>query len=184
MNIRITCTATLLLSIALFSSCEKEKTELSVVLDDQVKGITINEFVAKGSSFQNQFGEEADWFELYNANDSDFILEANRWHCTDNFDKLTQFTIDQDIVISGNSHLVIWADGFNMIDSNAIHTNFKLDNEGEQIILSYTDDAGKIRIVDYRSFGTIQENNKSFGRLPDGSNNWTALETPTPNGFN
>lgn len=60
-----------------------------------------------------------------------------------------------------------------------LHTNFNLNSTGQNLILS--DPAGNI--VDQHSIGNMQLNN-TFGRRPNGSNNWYYFESPTPDTTN
>ena len=61
------------------------------------------------------------------------------------------------------------------LPSSYLHTNFKLDADGETIIL--TDSAGNK--IDELTFGYIPTE-FSFGRKPDGGNNWFYFEKATP----
>ncbi|MBN1299944.1 MAG: CotH kinase family protein [Melioribacteraceae bacterium] len=56
-----------------------------------------------------------------------------------------------------------------------LHTNFKIDADGESLILTAPDNT----ITDSVSFGSIPEN-ISYGRLPDGGTNWMLFYQTTP----
>jgi hypothetical protein len=57
-----------------------------------------------------------------------------------------------------------------------LHTNFKIDNEGETLILSKPDSS----VVDSVSPVRLTAN-LSFGRKPDGAKSWSYFAVPTPN---
>jgi len=59
--------------------------------------------------------------------------------------------------------------------SDEIHTNFSLSSDGEQLIL--WDASGNV--ADSKDFPSMYVD-MSFGRFPDGTNNWTFFQPPTP----
>ena len=66
--------------------------------------------------------------------------------------------------------MIIWAD--NDILESGLHANFKLSSGGEKVILSYADGT----IMDSISFG-VQTTDVSFGRYPNGTGNFTSMQT-------
>lgn len=60
-----------------------------------------------------------------------------------------------------------------------LHTNFKLNSNGE--ILQLSNASGIVQDLD--TIGSMQMNN-SFGRRPNGTNNWYYFDTPTPDTTN
>ena len=60
-----------------------------------------------------------------------------------------------------------------------LHTNFKLSSDGETLLLTNTQALSEDQIT----FGTIGPD-ISFGRQPDGSNNWYLFPDPTPGDSN
>jgi hypothetical protein len=60
-----------------------------------------------------------------------------------------------------------------------LHTDFNLNSTGQELTL--TDPAGTI--VDQHIIGAMQLNH-TFGRRPDGANNWYYFDTPTPDTTN
>ncbi|MDH4240528.1 MAG: hypothetical protein OEW48_13285 [Phycisphaerae bacterium] len=81
------------------------------------------------------------------------------------------------VIIESGGYLLFWAD--NDEDQGPTHTNFKLDKEGEYVGLYDVDGA---TLIDGLSFGPQGEDD-SYGRLPDGSDNWIIFDngTATPN---
>jgi len=76
-------------------------------------------------------------------------------------------------VLNPNEFLLIWCD--EQQEQQGIHTNFKLSAGGEFIALV---DADGVTVIDSISFGP-QTTDISFGRFPDGANNWSSFY-PTP----
>jgi len=61
-----------------------------------------------------------------------------------------------------------------------LHVNLKLSGSGEQIGLIAPNGT---TVIDSLTFSE-QEADISFGRRPDGSNNWMLFTTPTPGASN
>lgn len=136
-------------------------------------GILVNEFMAdNATTIADPNGEFDDWIELYNPTANSIVLTGK--YLTDKKDNLTkyQFT-QQNLMLNPNEYLLIWCD--EQQTQQGIHTNFKLSAGGEFIALV---DADGITVIDSLSFGP-QTADVSFGRFPDGTNNWSML-FPTP----
>ncbi|MFZ1520270.1 MAG: CotH kinase family protein [Ignavibacteriaceae bacterium] len=140
-----------------------------IITDD----IVINEFMAdNGSTITDPADEYDDWIELYNPTPNPITL-TNRY-LTDKKDNLTKYQFTQpNLVLNPNQYLLIWCD--EQQEQQGIHTNFKLSASGEFIALVENDG---ITVIDSISFGA-QTTDISFGRLPDGNDNWITM-TPTP----
>ena len=140
--------------------------------------IVINEFLASNSSVNQDpdFSEYSDWIELFNTSENDVALEG--YFLTDDLDDSSKWRIPAGTMITAGGFLLIWADGRD--DSlNALHTNFSLKKKGEQIGLFAPDGA----VIDSLSYGS-QTTDISYGRKPDGSDNWLFFGQPTPNATN
>ncbi|MHC4477601.1 MAG: PEP/pyruvate-binding domain-containing protein [Planctomycetota bacterium] len=70
------------------------------------------------------------------------------------------------VTIDPNGYLLFWAD--NDQEQGPTHTNFKLDNDGEYV--GFYDRDGST-LIDGITFGA-QSSDVSYGRLPDGNDNW------------
>ena len=81
------------------------------------------------------------------------------------------------VIIEPGGYLLFWAD--NDEGQGATHTNFKLGKDGEYVGLYDRDGA---TLIDGISFGQ-QYGDVSYGRLPDGNDNWVFFSsgTATPN---
>jgi len=148
--------------------------------DNKPITLVINEFMAANSGYiLDEYENSDDWIELYNYGDapvdiadmymSDSPATPTEWHIPDNNSQKT--------IIPPHSFLLIWAD--DEMDEGTLHANFKLSaNDGDEI---YLYDAGG-NLIDSIVFGP-QNDNESFGRLPDASENWqtfTISTTPPP----
>ncbi len=121
--------------------------------------LVINELMSNNNSIVfDENGDYEDWIELYNT--TNFPISTKGLYLTDTISYLHKWELPNHI-IHPNSYLVIWADD----DQNqgTIHSNFKLSNQGEKIILSNTDSS----IIDSVSFLTQLED-ISFARNPNG----------------
>ena len=131
--------------------------------------LVINEILAINDNVvQNEFGDYADWIELYNNTNSS--LSANELFITDDTTNLLKWNIP-DINIPANGYLILWADEKH--NEGIKHTNFKLANGGEKLILS--NNSGQI--IDYLNFPT-QSTNVGYARIPNGTGNFV-YNTPS-----
>jgi hypothetical protein len=136
--------------------------------------LVINEFLAKNDSFNiDSAGEYDDWLELYNPGSNEANLSG--MYLTDDPALLTKWQFPVDIPsLAPVGYLLIWCD-----DDSAQagwHTNFRLNTDGEFIALVANDG---LTIIDSITFG-LQTGDISYGRVPDGSEQWQFLNTPTP----
>ena len=136
--------------------------------------VVINEFLAANSQTnRNEFGEYADWIELYNTTEHRISLEGT--FLTDDWDKPAQWKIPSGTEIPPKSFVLFWADDRDTTN----HTNFKLKKSGEEIGLF---DLDGITMIDSVRFGPQQED-VSFSRIPDGGEDWI-FSSPTPGSSN
>jgi hypothetical protein len=143
--------------------------------------VYINEWMAANTSTllnTNNGNRYDDWFELYNPGAAPANLAG--YFLTDNFANKTQFQIPAGYVVPPHGFLLVWADERPNLNTNtdaALHVNFRLSQNGEQIGL-YASDGTAIDMVDFLS--EPQFNNISQGRYPDGPTTNYFLATPTP----
>ncbi|HEX9253062.1 MAG TPA: lamin tail domain-containing protein, partial [Ignavibacteriaceae bacterium] len=139
--------------------------------------IVINEFMAdNAATITDPSGEYDDWIELYNPTSDPIVLTGR--YLTDKKDNLTKYQFTQDnLILNPNEYLLIWCD--EQGSQQGIHTNFKLSKDGEFIGLV---DSDGISIIDSITFGP-QTTDISFGRYPDGANEWVFM-SPTPGATN
>lgn len=123
-------------------------------------GLVINEYqAANESTAQDQWGEYADWVELYN--NSNQPIDMTGYFLSDKIGSPTQFQFP-DTVIDPDSYLIIWCD--QGLQEPGLHTFFKLGSDGDDILLSNTD----TNTVDYVRFAQ-QIPDDSEGRYGNGT---------------
>jgi hypothetical protein len=146
---------------------------------DFAGNLFINELQADNeSTIKDEFDGYDDWIEVYNAGNDK--INISNFFISDDFRNLTKHRFvstntDWDFINPGE-HKILWADGD--IEQGAEHLNFRLNNNGEEIVLSYIFDGDTI-IVDSVSFNE-QKADYSFARKDDGGNEWTEVKMPTP----
>jgi len=137
----------------------------------------INEFMASNNdSIQDAQGQNDDWIEIYNSGVD--AVDIGGMYLTDNLANPVKWQIPVNdpalTTIEPGDHLLIWADGDN--SDPGLHANFKLDAKGEEIGLFKSDG---ITMLDSIVFGE-QASDISYGRYPDGTDNWRFFGSPSP----
>jgi hypothetical protein len=140
----------------------------------QSQEVVINEFLASNSSINTDpdFLSSADWIELYNPLDE--TIDLSGYFLTDNLDDPGKWKFPDEVLLQPDGFLVIWADGKDT-SLTGHHTNFKLSKDGEAIALY--DISGLI--MDSVVYGA-QAQDISFGRQPDGGQDWYSFDVPSP----
>jgi spore coat protein CotH len=134
--------------------------------------LTINEFMA-GS------GENEGWIEIYNGS-STLTWDLSGMYLTNVLSEPTKWRIPDDALVSPGGVLLVWTDGGE--SEGSLHTNFTLHPAGGQIGLFDQDVFSNtpISVLTY----TAPVTNVSYGRMPDGSENWQFFDAPTPGWLN
>jgi len=128
--------------------------------------LVINEYQAENlTTADDQWGEFADWIELYNGSNQDINLEG--YFLSDRIGEPTQYVFP-DTVMPSESYLIIWCDQ-GLFDPG-LHTFFKLGADGDDILLSNADTL----TIDYVRFGQ-QIADDTEGRFPNGIGPITCL---------
>ena len=143
--------------------------------------IVINEYSAANfDAFNDNYGENEDWFELYNA--SLAPINLNGYYVSDKNNNLTKWQFTSDVNINPNEHIVIYCSGRNEINGGGIHTNFKLHQTkgNEWIILTDPDGTTIIDSVFVKPCLT----NSSRGRLNYTDNSKGVFTNPSPANIN
>jgi len=139
--------------------------------------LVINEFMASNNtSIQDPQGEYDDWIEMHNFGGD--AINIGGMYLTDDPGSPMMWRIPSNdpaaTIVPAGGYLVIWADGD---DSDpGLHANFKLDADGEEIGLFKSDG---ITMIDSVVFGE-QTTDISYGRYPDGTDNWRFFGSPSP----
>lgn len=99
----------------------------------KVGKLYINEIVASNSYvLMDDDKEFSDYIELYNDYNYDINLE--RFYITDRDTDIKKWTFP-NITINKKSYLIIFASGKDKYENGIVHTNFKLNKDGESISL-------------------------------------------------
>ncbi|MFO7896959.1 MAG: lamin tail domain-containing protein [Candidatus Cloacimonadales bacterium] len=138
--------------------------------DPQQKLLFINEFMASNDYGPvDEHGNNDDWIEIYNA--GNVAVDIGGMYMTDDLADLTNSLIPDTspelTTIEPGGFLVLWAD--KEPEQGVLHLeDMKLSGSGEQIGLI---DADGTTVIDSLTYGE-QTADISYGRLPDGSDNW------------
>jgi hypothetical protein len=150
---------------------------------EQEPELFINEIMASNQgAFYDEYGNDGDWIEIYNAGDSDMDMAG--LFLTDNLDEPGKWLIPsgdpEATTITAGGYLVFFADENPLL--GPMHLDFRLSADGEEAGLSYRSGEATIWIDSVR-FGT-QRTNISLGRFPDGNHQWIAMANYTPGSSN
>lgn len=141
------------------------------------QNILINEFMADNTkTIKDKEGDYDDWVEIFNAGRSPVnmagmyfsndLKEPTKWKIPETDPALT--------TVKPNDFLIFWFDKDTA--DGPLHINLKLDKKGEKIVLSAYD---RKTIIDKVKFDP-QYKDISYGRIPDGSDNWNYMNKPSP----
>ncbi|MFK7808241.1 MAG: lamin tail domain-containing protein, partial [Saprospiraceae bacterium] len=143
-----------------------------------MEGVVINEIAARGTSFEDEFGECDDWIELYNNTSTTAAIGG--LFLTDDPDNLAKWQIASPVEIPAGGFQTLWID--KDTEQGGLHANFKLSGSGDQIILVQWID-NEFVILDQVDFGEVPFQ-ASYRRTTDGGNTWKTFGEITPNATN
>ncbi|MFH1313811.1 MAG: lamin tail domain-containing protein [Candidatus Eisenbacteria bacterium] len=119
----------------------------------------INELVSRG---------DPDWVEIYNPNDT--AIDVGGFLVYDDGTADDEYSLPAGTTVPAGGYLVLDCDDL----GTGLNTNFKLSAGGESIFL----EDGSHNLIDTVTFPALDEGT-SYGRMTDGSDQWTVLTTPT-----
>ena len=110
-----------------------ELLEPRVLLDADV---VISELEARNSlELIDYYDDDSDWIEIHNRGPSRVDLKG--WHLSDDLENLTQWQFPVSALLAPGERLVVFASGEDSVTVNdELHTNFRIDAEGEPLVLS------------------------------------------------
>lgn len=138
------------------------------------QSLAINEFMASnGGTLADEDGDFEDWIELYNYGDS--VINLHGYYLSDDLSNPYRWRFPS-VKLHAGEFLLVWASGKNRRSTSGyLHTQFRLDKDGELIIL--TDPMGN-RIDE--AAPKILERDMAYGRSPDGTGSWQFMKNPSP----
>ncbi len=141
--------------------------------------IVINEYsCSNGNTLVNSFGEYDDWIELYNPTSSSFNI--GNYFLSDNIANPTKWQIPAGTTIPANGFITFLASSRNITTGIELHTNFKLTQTTNEIIVLA--DNGGLVIDQITTTPTLI--NHSRGRTSNGAATWSIFTTPSPGSTN
>lgn len=140
--------------------------------------VVLNEIMASNSeTIADEDGDFEDWIELYNSGNDPVSLTG--YGLSDDYDNPFRWVFP-DVTIEPGEFLLIWASGKDRDNpSEPLHTNFSISAGGEEVLITDTDGN---RIDEHPP--TEIPTDISYGRSPDGSDNWIFFDNPSPNSSN
>lgn len=140
--------------------------------------IVINELQASnGSTLFDEDGDAEDWIELFNTGSDTVNLSG--YGLSDDYDNPFRWIIP-DVTIQPGEFLLVWASGKDRtLPSAPMHTNFSISSSGEEVLLTAPNGERMDEIAPVPIPRDI-----SYGRYPDGSENFYFFSEPTPGSQN
>ncbi|MEM9820768.1 MAG: CotH kinase family protein [Bacteroidota bacterium] len=139
--------------------------------------VLINEYSAANQDdhFDN-FNDNSDWIELYNAGSSSVSLDG--YFLSDNINELDKWPFPNGVSIAPGAHLLLYASNRNSTTNTSnLHTNFKITQSKQEYIV-LVDPSNTI--VDVIQMTIPNQRNHSRGRMTDGSSDWGVFLNPSP----
>jgi hypothetical protein len=144
--------------------------------------LVINEYSASNRNFNDGFGRNEDWIELYNASPDSYFNLAG-YYLSNNVNNPTKWQI-QSGVVPPNSRVLIFCSSRNISSGTVLHGSFDLtQTDNNEVVLA---SPSGVILESHQMF--ITQTNHSYGRATDGATTWSVFATPTPgtqnsNGF-
>lgn len=128
--------------------------------------LVINEVMAKNEFTHADANDQFDdWIEIFNP--TAYTISTAGMYLTDDASNMNQWTLP-DVLIEPGKYIIVWMD--EDTTQAGLHANFKLNNKGDSLWLSY----GNGEIIDSVGFGE-QYSVVSYGRYPNGTGNFQEL---------
>lgn len=153
--------------------------------------LRVNEVSAGNTIFVNEWFKHNEWFEIYNATDTE--LDVAGLYISDDEDNPLKYQIPSDGVmntmIPAGGHRIVWAD--EMDAATQLHANFKLKNEDDKVVLicshddfvannkAYFDKHPEMKDFADGIIYSAHQGDQSIGRYPDGVNSFYKMGRPT-----
>ena len=136
--------------------------------------LRINEFMAVNNrGLTDGDGESTDWIEIYNPGTKSVSLTG--WSLTDDAESPDKWYFP-NVSLGPRKYLVVFASGKDRTARNELHTNFKLNGDGEYLALVQPD--GSAGATEFKPKYPAQRENISFGAGAGGKLQF--FDKPTP----
>ena len=136
--------------------------------------ICINEVSAANDIYVNEYFKRNDWIELYNTTDSEIDVEG--MYLSDNPLKPQKYQITKTdgitTIVPAHGFLIVWCD--KLAPLAQLHTSFKLDADGGDVLLTAADQSWSDRLT----YNTMK-GDETVGRYPDGYQDVVTMNVPT-----
>ncbi|WCJ60628.1 lamin tail domain-containing protein [Fontisphaera persica] len=143
--------------------------------------VRINEFLAGNESaagYKDEEGELTDWIELFNYGSA--AVDLGGMSLTDNANDPGRWVFPA-VVLQPGQYLVVHASGKDRKTGLRLHTNFRLNLNGDYLGL-YNGESPREVVSEFRPQFPEQRNDYSYGLSPGGQWKYYAVPTPgTPN---
>ncbi|TVQ51218.1 MAG: hypothetical protein EA362_00680, partial [Saprospirales bacterium] len=142
------------------------------------QGIVINEVMASnGITIADEDGDYEDWIELFNSGEE--MVNLGGWGLSDDYDRPFRWVLPA-VELHPGEYLLIWASNKDRADVDGeLHINFAISSSGEEVILTRPD-GERMDEVEPRPI----PRDLSWGRYPDGAEDWFYFENATPGASN
>ena len=142
--------------------------------------VVINEIQASNNTtITDEDGHYEDWIELYNPG-STGTADLSHYGLSDDPERPFRWVIPEGVTLSPGEFLLIRASGKDRRDpAGPLHTNFAIAREGEEVLLTHPTLPEDRHLIDHVPPVHIPSD-RSYGRLPDGSDDWVFFDRPTP----
>ena len=145
---------------------------VGISLSDTAAQLVINEVSSKnGDVLFDADGDSPDWIEIYNTGTN--TVDLTGYYLSDDDENPEQWAFPSGQIAPGG-FLVVFASEKENIQGE-LHANFKLKSSGEELLFS--DPNGNL--LDRWEVIGMQQNH-SYGRQTDGTDNWFVFVDPTP----
>ncbi|MBU1993056.1 lamin tail domain-containing protein [Patescibacteria group bacterium] len=149
-------------------------------IQDTSSLVVINEFLPNPAGADKDLMPEGEWVELYNR--SDFDIDVNEWYLYDDLDshplRISAVNSDNDEDVGDEGETIVPSHGWLVVYLNGAYNGW-LNNGGGDAVRLYDGPVDSGQLIDSYSYVGNAPENKSFARIPDGSDNWFD-PIPTP----
>ena len=138
--------------------------------------LVINEYSAANyDSYQDNYGEYEDWFEIYNTTGSP--IDISGYYLSDKENNLVKWQVPSSFIVPAGGVILVFCSGRDEVSGGFAHTNFKITQTKGNEVLIISDPLSNV--LDSIS---VRPNIKthSRGRETNGSGTWSVFSTPTP----